>query len=344
MDGGPGRGWQQLHEIFDRHQRFLLTSHVFPEGDSLGSEVGLAHHLRNLGKSVVVMNPTPARDCYRFLFDLFPIHHLGENGTPPVPPGTEAIIVLDVGQWDYVGAFAGPIRSSGLPVVVIDHHHGQPDFGTAAFIDPDASSTGELIYQYLRWSEARITPPMAQSLYASILFDTWGLRLPQTTNQTVLLASELLRHGADHRQVTRAIFESESYERLDLYRRALERLRHELEGRLVWISIPDRVFRETGTSLHDGDGILDNLLAVQPVQLAALLREVPGHGVRVTFRSKGRHDVGMIAAGLGGGGRPTASGAFLLMSLPEAENLVLPMLRDLEAETVPALTQRTMLS
>jgi phosphoesterase RecJ-like protein len=337
MDGGPGLGWQRLHQFLETHERFLLTSHIFPEGDSIGSEVGLALHLREMGKAVSVVNPTPARDCYQFLLDLFPIHHLGDNGSGQIPKGTDAIVALDVGQWDYMGALAGPLRGSGLPVVVIDHHYPNEAFGNETFIDPDAASTGELVHEFLRWSGAQITPPMAHALYASVLFDTGGFRLAQTKNRTVLLAAELLRRGADHVQASQAIFQSESYERLALYRLSLERLQHERDGRLVWISLPHHVFLETCTTLHDGDGILDNLLTVQPVEIAVLLREIPGSGVRATFRSKGRHDVGAVAASLGGGGRPTASGVHLSMSLPEAEGVVLSMVRDLHAQVTPEL-------
>lgn len=329
MDAGPGRGWQSLHDIIERHGRFLLTSHIFPEGDSLGSEVALALHLRDRGKKVHVLNPTPPRDCYRFLLDAYPIHHLGENGEDPIPEGTEVVVALDVGQWDYMGGLGETLRTCGLPIVAIDHHHPSPDFTGLELIDPSATSTGELLYQFFRWSGVRITPDVAHALYTSVMFDTWGLRLPQTKNSTVLIAADLLRHGANHATIIRSIFQSESYERVDLYRRALADLRREREGRIAWISIPHAIFDDTGTTLHDADGILDNLLSIHEIDVCVLFREVQNAGVRVTFRSKGNHDVGAIAARLGGGGRPTAAGLFLSGCLDEAEGVILPIVRNL---------------
>ncbi len=329
MDAGPGRGWQSFHDILELHQSFLLTSHIFPEGDSIGSEVALGLHLRDRGKTVHILNPTSPRDCYRFLLDLHPVHHLNGNGAAPIPPGTDVAIAVDVGAWDYMGTLADVLKGSGLPLLVIDHHHPSADFGDYGIIEPSASSTGEMVYQYLRWAGARITPEIAQALYTSIMFDTGGLRLPQTTNRTVLIAADLLRHGADHGTVTRSIFQSESFQRVDLYRRALETLRHEHGGRIAWLSIPHRTFLETDTTLQDGDGILDSLLAIAEIELCVLFREVAGFGSRVTFRSKGPHDVGSIASRLGGGGRPTAAGVFLPIGIGEAEDLVMPIVRDL---------------
>ena len=329
MDAGPGRGWQCFHDVIERHRGFLLTSHIFPEGDSLGSEVALALHLRRLGKTVRILNPTPPRECYGFLLDLYPVHHLEGNGSRPIPPETEVVVALDVGQWDYIGGLAPILREAGLLTVVIDHHHPSDSFGEISLVDPSASSTGELVYEYLRWSGARIDPLIANALYAGVMFDTGGLRLPQTENRTVLVAADLLRHGAEHATVVRSIFQSETFARVDLYRRALGLMRQERDGRIAWISIPSCIFEETGTSLQDADGILDNLLSIHEIDLCVLFRETSPRGVRVTFRSKGRHDVGTIAARFGGGGRPNAAGLFLRGTLGEAERRILPILRDL---------------
>lgn len=329
MDIGPGRGWQSLAVVLDRHDRFLLTSHVFPEGDSIGSEVALALHLRDRGKSATILNPTTARECYNSLLGLYPVHYLGENGHPPIPPDTEVVIALDVSQWDYLGGLAEILQSSHLPLIAIDHHHPGTKFGDLLLTDPTAGSTGEMLYNYLRWAGARITPEIAHALYVSLMFDTGGLRLPNTTNRSVLVAADLLRHGVEHQTVTRSIFQSESYSRTALYRRALETLQQDRDGQIAWITIPHETFTQTDTTLHDGDGILDNLLSIQDMEICVLFREVIGSGVRVTFRSKGRHDVGCLASRLGGGGRPTAAGVFLPIPVVEAEDLVLPMVRDL---------------
>jgi phosphoesterase RecJ-like protein len=340
MDVGPGKGWQSFHEIIEQYDHFLLTSHVFPEGDSLGSEVALALYLKDRGKYASILNPTPARSCYQSLVDLHPVHHLGENGHAPIPEETEVLIALDVSQYDYLGQLGGIIQDSGLPLVAIDHHHPGGEFGDLVLIDPTAASTGEMLYEFFRWAGARMTPSIAHAIYTSLMFDTGGLRAPHTTNRSVLIAADLLRHGVDHPAVARAIFQSESYPRTALYRKALEALQYERDGRIAWVSIPEKAFIETETTLHDGDGILDNLLSISEIEICVLLREVAGSGVRVTFRSKGRHDVSGIATRLGGGGRPTASGVFLAVGLEEAEKLILPLVRDLHDSVLPGSIRR----
>jgi phosphoesterase RecJ-like protein len=342
MDDGPGRGWQSLHEVLSSHTSFLLTSHIFPEGDSIGSEVALGLHLQSMGKEVRILNPTPARECYSFLAEMIPVGVL--TGADAAPLDGEAYsdvdvaIALDVGSWDYLGPLGELLIDRRLPLVVIDHHHPNPDFGDLAIVDTMATSTGEMVYEYLRWSGSRVTPDMAQALYTSIVSDTGGFRLPRSENRTVIMAADLLRMGADHATTSRAVFQSESYERFDLLRVALANMHVEEEGKLAWISLPQEAFAQTRTTLQDGDGILDHLLAIADLQTCVLFREVAGFGTRVTFRSKGVHDVGRIAHRLGGGGRPTAAGVFLPVSLTEAMDVVLTGLRELHARPARRVT------
>ena len=340
MDVGPGKGWQTVHDIIESNSSFLLTSHVFPEGDSIGSEIALALYLRDRGKEVHILNPTKPRDCYRSLLDLFPVHHLGENGHPPIPSDVDIIFALDVSHWDYLGPLGEEVRAANLPMVAIDHHHPDNDFADLLLIDPTAGSTGEMIYQYLRWAGARISPQIAEAIYTSLMFDTGGLRLPHTTNRSVMVAADLLRLGADHATVARTIFQGESFQRMALYRRALEVLRKERGGSIAYASLSNEVFAETDTVLQDGDGILDNLLSIREIEICALFREAREIGVRVTFRSKGRFDVGEIATQLGGGGRPTAAGVFLPVTMAEAEEIVLPMMRGLFEVAPPMFARR----
>ncbi len=117
MDAGPGKGWQGFHQVVEQNQSFLLTSHLFPEGDSIGSEVALALHLRDRGKTVHILNPTPARHCYEFLMGHIPIRHLGQNGSPPIPDGTDVVVAVDVGTWDYMGPLGEILRANHLPLI-----------------------------------------------------------------------------------------------------------------------------------------------------------------------------------------------------------------------------------
>lgn len=325
--------WQALRRVIAGADRFLLTSHVFPEGDAIGSEVALAQHLRLLGKEVVICNDGPPLDRYRFLTRHHAVHSV--ESAWPEPGWIEVAICVDVSSWDYLGTVARRLRAARPVIVSIDHHRANARFGDLDIIAEDAAATGEILYKYFLATGAEVTPGMAEALYAAIVFDTWGFRLPNSGNETLLLAAEILALGVDHRSVCSHIFEADSFPKLDLLRLALGTLRSECDGRLAWLVIPEDLFRATGAEFADGDGILDFLLSLRDLELCVMFRELGNRGVKVTFRSKGGHDVGCLAEGLGGGGRGTASGVLLPMSISDAMDCVLPQLHAL-LEGLPA--------
>ncbi|MEZ4650773.1 MAG: DHH family phosphoesterase [Candidatus Eisenbacteria bacterium] len=316
--------WNRMREIIEVSESFLLTSHLFPEADSIGSEVALALHLRQLGKEVVIVNDTPPLDRYSFLTRLHPVGSMEDLGPHPDPDRFDIAFTLDVSTWDYTGEVGDWLRRAGTSVVAIDHHHSQERFGVLDVIMEEAASAGEVLYHYFRAIGARITPPMAEALYASILFDTHGFRLSNTKNETLRVATELLDLGADHRHVSAQLFERESWARIHLLRLALGTLQRECDGRLVWLTISEDLFRLADAEFVDGDGILDFLLGLHGVEVCAMFRQLGTEGIKATFRSKGKQDVGALAEELGGGGRSTASGALLRTSMHDAIRAVLP--------------------
>lgn len=315
--------WEGLRALLGRARRILLTSHVYPEADSIGSEVALALHLQQLGKKVVVANETAALERYQFLTRLYPVMGLDALG-PPSPNQFDLVVFLDVSSWDYTGRMGEWVQASGIDVASIDHHHPNGPFGILDISHEEAASAGEVLYHYFRWSDALITPAMAEALYASLLFDTGGFRLGNTRNDTLRVANELLDLGANHPEVCRNIFEVESWPRMHLLRLALGTLQRQCGGRLAWLTISADLFRLAGAEFVDGDGILDQLLALKGVEVCVMFRQLEHRGIKVTFRSKGAQDVGLLAEGLGGGGRRTASGALLAASMHSAIEDVLP--------------------
>ncbi|MBD3336264.1 MAG: hypothetical protein GF355_12175 [Candidatus Eisenbacteria bacterium] len=325
----------EVHSLpWDSFQRWilaadsvLLVSHVFPEADSLGSELSLALHLKEQGKSVRICNPTPALPPCRFLEDMAVRERISvETGVPELT-GVDLVIILDVCDWDHMGALGAALRESDVPRVCLDHHSPRAPFTPVDLIDPLASSTGEIVYNYLRSVDAPISPQIATAIYASVVFDTGCFRLRNADDETILLAADLIRRGASHGKVCRHLFENESYGRLELLRMALGSLVTECDGRLAWTVISEGMFERTGTSFSDAEGILDQLVMIEDLEIGVLFRDWEEGGVKVTFRSKGRVDVSDIARHLGGGGRRTAAGVLLPYPLREALESVLPRLR-----------------
>jgi phosphoesterase RecJ-like protein len=320
--------WEKLRALMEEARRILLVSHNFPEADSMGSQVALALHLKAQGKDVRICNPTPALPMCRFLEDM------ARRGGVPVTAGTprlkdvDLIVVVDVCDWSHMGTLGERLRGSSIPRVCLDHHDPRGSFTELDFIDPNACATGEIVHRYLTTIDAPITAEMASALYAALVFDTGCFRLPNTKDETLLLAGELVRRGASHTEILSQVFGSESYGRMELLRVALANLVTEYEGRLAWATLGEGHFKKTGTGFNDGDGILDQLLPVVGLEVGVLFREWSEEGVKATFRSKGAVDVSEIAHSLGGGGRATASGVLLPLPMREAIETVLPPVRE----------------
>ena len=316
-------------------KRILLASHIFPEADSVGSESALARHLMHLGRRVVVRNPTPIQESYRYLVELSGLPQSAWSHGDTEVPEHDLLILLDVSDWDYMGQLGERLRRSRTPKILFDHHQARSPDDVLALIDPDASATGEVLYRYFLATGAEVDGAMASALYASILFDTGSFRMRNARDETLLIAAELIRRGASHTETVARLFENESFARVELLTAALSRVMSDADGRIAWTYLSGELFRWTRTSAGDADGVIDHLMAIRGVELAILFRELPGGGVKVTFRSKGQHPVGTLARDLGGGGRPLASGVTLNQPLKEAIAAVIPRARALLTE--PAL-------
>jgi phosphoesterase RecJ-like protein len=315
-------------------QRILLASHIYPEADSVGSEAALARHLMRQGRHVSVCNPSPVPDSYRYLMELSGLPQSAWSHGETQIPQHDLLILLDVSDWDYMGALGERLRRSRAPKILFDHHQARSPGDVLALIDPDASATGEVLYRYFLATGAEVDARMASALYASILFDTGSFRLRNARDETLLIAAELIRRGASHTETVARLFENESFARIELLTAALNRVVSDADGRIAWTYVSTELFHWTRTSVVDADGVIDHLMAIRGVQLAILFRELPDGAVKVTFRSKGSHPVHLLAEELGGGGRPTAAGAKLKQSLKEAITAVIPRARALLLEPV----------
>ena len=315
-------------------QRILLVSHIFPEADSVGSEAALARHLMRQGRHVAVRNPTPVQESYRYLIELSGLPQSAWSHGETRIPDHDLLILLDVSDWDYMGALGARLRRSRGAKILFDHHQARSPREVLALIDPDASATGEVLYRYFLATGSEIDAPMASALYASILFDTGSFRLRNARDETLLIAAELIRRGASHTETVARLFENESFARVELLTAALSRVMSDADGRIAWTYVSTELFKWTRTSAADADGVIDHLMAIRGVELAIFFREMAEGGVKVTFRSRGNHPVDALAVELGGGGRRTAAGATLQRPLKEAIAAVIPRARAILTEPV----------
>jgi phosphoesterase RecJ-like protein len=313
--------WTPLVELVRKHQRFLLTTHVRPDPDGLGSQLGLADVLDALGKQVrlVIASNWPPR--YDFMDP-------GRRIKRFTPPGTEyrdaeVIVVLDTGTWNQLGDFGPFMKESPAAKVVIDHHVSADDLGAVRLADTTAEATGRLVYEFAQALGAPITPPAANHLFAALATDTGWFRHKNTTPATFELAARLQAAGADPNELYDRIYEQSNLPRLHLTGLVLSRLRVIENGRIAYTEVHRADYAATGAIPSDTEDLVGYTRSIAGVEVGLFFLEQPAGGVKISFRSRSNVDVARLAEQFGGGGHRLASGAILPTTLPDARQRVL---------------------
>ena len=315
----------ELIAAFERGERFALLGHEDPDLDSIGSQLALAGVLRARGKRVRLWSPSPVSEHEAFL------PGAGEISTE-YPAGTsiDVAVALDTAG---VGRFgqAPPFRPADFPVLVnIDHHKGNERFGTLNWVDPRASSVGEMLFELFTEWGVELSADAVTCLYTSILSDTGGFAFANTSARTLQVAGALVERGADPFEIWRNTFGAFPQGRHKLLGLALGTLRLHDNDRIATMRVSQQMLDEAGAVMQDTGRFIQYPRSVVGVEAAAILREQPGgRSVRVGLRSNTpRLDVSRIAADLGGGGHPSASACTVEGSLDQVEHTVVAALAD----------------
>ncbi len=290
--------------------RVLIACHVRPDGDALGSLLGLALGLQSLGKEVTALSTDGVPALYRFL------PHWEEivpeaNGTWDVSIG------LDADGSNRLGAAEGLVLSQPF-VIDLDHHGGPRPFGDLQIVDTTASATGELVFELLRELDVPLTTEIAECLMTAILTDTGSFRFTNVTADTFRIASELRACGAAPAPIYEATYGTRSLESTVLLGRFLARAKSAAGGQVVYSSIGFEEFAEVGAPPDATEGFLDQLRCAEGNLISLFLREESPGLIRVSLRSRGAADVARIAAEFGGGGHRMASGCTLFEPIETA--------------------------
>jgi phosphoesterase RecJ-like protein len=298
---------QAVVDVLRTRDRFAVVSHENPDGDALGSLLGAALGLRELGKDVVMYlagsAPLPAE--YRFL-DLTEVSR-------ELPPDMHerVLLAVDCANERRIAESTEAVGRATL-VVDVDHHHDNSRFGDVNLVVAEASSTAEVVRDVLRELDVELTPAIAEALYVGLVTDTGRFQYTNTTPKALRLAAELVEAGADVHGIFRHVYETVQFAKLKLLARALERARLFDGGRLVVSYLLRGDFAEVGAEEPFSEGIIDHLRAVEGSEMVALIREPPrdeGPARRISLRSSHDEvDVSAIARLRGGGGHPQAAG------------------------------------
>ncbi len=315
--------FETFKTIIDSHKRFILTSHVNPDGDGLGSEVALAHYLEGRGKQASILNCSSTPENYLFLHQLHPILQFDPSYHANIVEDAEVIILLDANHPDRLAAMTPFIMKSHAVKVCIDHHPEPGEFADLYLLDEQSSATGEIIYNFISLAGGTIDHITATSLYTAIMTDTGSFRYEKTDSEVHTIVAHLLQAGADPVAIYEQVYERTSVKRLRLLGMALANLQTLYDGKLAYIVLTHEMFETTGTTEEDTDAFVPYTLTMEGVQIGLMFSELDGI-IKVNFRSKGDISMNELAKEFGGNGHKNAAGARISnVRLDETVSLVL---------------------
>lgn len=291
----------------------LVVCHVDPDGDAIGSLLGVGWFLQAMGVEHRLACGSPELSRMRFLPHSRPL-------TASAGTGHDLIIAVDCNSLDRLGPIASDVNVAGVPIVNIDHHVTNTFFGAANWVDSQAAATAEMIYQLGAPLGVSLSPEAANCLLTGIITDTWAFRTPNTTSRTMEVAMQTMAAGGRLAEIVAQTIESRTFAGLRLWARVIDRA--ELNDGVVWAQITMEDFKEVGTSREGQNGLVNFLLSAREAHAAVVLTETAKQLVDVSMRSNPGVDVSTTAVRLGGGGHPQAAGVTLPMTLAEARSRV----------------------
>ena len=300
-----------VRDVIRRQNRFVLTTHVNPDGDGLGSELALRAGLLQLGKSVTIVNHSHTPEHYRWLDPSGMVSHYAPGTHDPEIAAADAILVLDTNHPDRLRSMEGPVRNSRAVKVVIDHHLDPHAFADLYYLDPDATSTGEMIFLLLEsLGDVTVREEIAVALYTAIMTDTGSFRYPRTGAGTHRIVSRLIECGADPPSIFGRVYETWTPGRMRLLGEALDTLALSGDGAIATMLTTREMFSRTGTTEVETDTFSTYPMNIRGVRIGILFTELKD-GVKISFRSKETIPVNLLAKEFGGNGHLNASGARL---------------------------------
>ena len=290
-------------EVIREHKTFCIVGHMRPDGDCIGSQLGLALALRNEGKRVTVWNQDAIPLKYKFL--------VGDGliEKPKAGQKFDCVIATDCASYERLGKVGDCVKQRKV-LINIDHHATNPRYGDVNWVSPREPSTGELIYRLLKVARWPITPPIADLLFAAISTDTGSFQYPNTRPGTFHAGAELVTRGANLAKICDEVYQSYPLSRAKLLKHVYSKFRLTDNDRIAWLWLKKKDFTRTGAESDDTEGLIDHLRAIEPVIVACVFEELEPELTRISLRSKSdRVNVSEICGQFGGGGHPAAAGA-----------------------------------
>ncbi|HMQ02804.1 MAG TPA: bifunctional oligoribonuclease/PAP phosphatase NrnA [Pyrinomonadaceae bacterium] len=289
----------QVVELIENKQKFAITTHIKPDGDGVGSSLGLYWLLRSLGKSAEVLVRGEVPLAYRGLPGAVEIRNIKS-----VEDDYDAVFVIECSDLERPG-IAGLEKQF---TVNIDHHTTSAHYGSINWIDSTASAVGEMIYNLCKAIGGRVTREIAECVYMALVTDTGSFHFSNTTERTLKVASELIKAGVKPASISEAVYNNYPWSRIELMRQVLSTVRRDPTGKVAYLR-QTLEMREAASAVDgDNNGFVNIPLSAREILAAVYMREIGVNEYRVSLRSKGDIDVAKVAEKFGGGGHRNAAG------------------------------------
>lgn len=302
---------EKIAQQIRQNKSFVITSHVNPDGDSLGCELALARFIKKLNKIAHIINHNETPKFYEFLDTKNEIQKFDPEKHNELIKNSDVIFILDTNQPNRLRSLEEPVLKSPAIKIVIDHHLEADNFADYYLIDEQATSTAEILYKLLiHMNNNLLDYDIAHPLYTAIMTDTGSFRFPRTDIETHQIIAHLLHYGVDPTEVYSKVYETWTPGRIQLLAKSLSSLKLEYDGKLAYMTCTIEMFESTKTTEVETDNFTNYPMSIEGVQIGLLFNELDD-GVKISFRSKGDIPVNELAKELGGGGHKNAAGARL---------------------------------
>ena len=292
---------------------FLITTHTGPDGDAVGSVLGLYHFLRSLGKeNITCACQDPVPRIYRWMPGA---DEIGNRET--IVGAYDLVVIMDVAQFERIGDIAEAI-APGQEALILDHHREEQPDGTATFIDPTYSAASEIVMELFELAKLPMTRAAAECIYVGLTTDTGGFRYGNTNARSHIFAARLIEAGVDVSDISARVFDTLSVPKLELLKRVLDRITVSESGLYAYAHLEQGDMSAANAAPEDADGLINYIRNIEGVRVGIFFRELDSGSIKVSLRSRGEFNSAEILKSFGGGGHAGAAGATLAMSYAEA--------------------------
>lgn len=311
------------HAIKDA-KSILISSHVNPDGDTLGSSLALFLALKKVGKNVIAVSADPIPDMFKFLPASNFIKVSPAIKDIPDYNDIDTLVTVECPTFDRIGNIENIINRKNIKTIVnIDHHPGNSRFGVINYIDTSASAVGEEVYKLIKKIGIELDKDIATCLYVSILTDTGSFSYSNTSSETHNITAELLKYNIVPSEINIMVYENNSIEKFKLLSKVLDSISLSKDGLIAWIVLTKDMLKKTDTKASEADGFVNYPRSIKGVEVAVLFREAEEGKVRVSLRSNRIANVSEVARKFNGGGHEKAAGCSVNGSLNEVQDLVI---------------------